>query len=231
MIELLLAASPMVWVVILGTLAGLIVTIERLWSVQRGDIDADRVLLDVLEQLRDGRSHEAVAVCEREPVPVTMVLRAGLKRYELLGQAQGRPPAAPAAPAPSLAPMPLGDAAAADVMAAMQSAEEAERARLESGTRILGTLALALPLLGTGGTLLELVQLLPVAAARGNALTLANVMGLLAPVPLAAGLSFIGAAIAYLGQRLVLARILGIEREMQRAQRDLIGQLRRLRAG
>jgi biopolymer transport protein ExbB/TolQ len=220
-VELLVTASPLVWVVLVGTLAALVLTVERLWSVQRGDIDADRVLLDVLEQLRDGRSHEAVAVCEREPVPVTMVLRAGLKRYELLTQSQPQP-ASPATGG-------LGDAATADVMAAMQSAEEAERARLESGTRILGALAMALPLLGMGGTLLELVQLLPVAAARGQALTLAQLVGTLAPAPLAAGLSFIGSAVAYLGQRLVLARIMGIEREMQRAQRDLVGQLRRLR--
>src|SRR5262249_28743904 len=150
-------------------------------------------------QLRDGRSHEAVAVCERDPVPVTMVLRAGLKRYELL---QSQPPG-------SGLPQGLGDAAAQDVTAAMQSAEEAERARLESGTRILGALALALPLLGVGGTLLELVQLLPQAAAKGNALTLAVLVGMVATAPLAAGLSFIGAAVAYLGQRLVLARIMG----------------------
>src|SRR5205823_14711913 len=117
-------------VLLLGLL-GMLLAAERLWNAQRAELDTDRVLLDVFEQLREGRVADAISICEREPAPVTMVLRAGLKQADEGFEA---------------------------AQLAMGAAEEREMWRLETGTRTLRALVISLPLLGAGGTVLELAR-------------------------------------------------------------------------
>lgn len=69
------------WVLILVSLFGFIIFVERALYLHKGQIRTDAFLAGIKNNLRKGRLIEALTVCESTPGPVASVVKAALLRY------------------------------------------------------------------------------------------------------------------------------------------------------
>jgi biopolymer transport protein ExbB len=78
--SLLARGGPIMWVLLLlGTLA-LVIFVERMLFLHRGQIRSTEFLDGVKNILAQGRMAEAITVCEEAPGPVAAVVKAAPRR-------------------------------------------------------------------------------------------------------------------------------------------------------
>ncbi|TPV93299.1 MAG: MotA/TolQ/ExbB proton channel family protein [Myxococcales bacterium FL481] len=143
MYEWLQSAGPFVWPIVLASVVGVGVFLERLSVLVRLGRKDDEVLAHVLQLCRDGKSDEARHTSQAQRSPVGVVLATTLAALDL-------PPA-------ERDPM-------------IRAAGNRELRSLERGLRVIAVIARLAPLMGLLGTVVGLVDAFrAVAASEGPA--------------------------------------------------------------
>jgi biopolymer transport protein ExbB len=113
------------------SIVGLVLSIERLWTLSRAHTNTKRLMMDLVRALREEGSEAALAVCQRTRGPIAAVLHSGLLRAH-------RGPEA--------------------VEKAIATSGAIEMAFLERGLTALATLSNVAPLLGFLGTVSGMIS-------------------------------------------------------------------------
>lgn len=85
MLELLIKGGPMMIPILLGSVAGVAIILERFWILRAGGTSAMRALAQrVFKLVKDGQIAEAIQACAQHPrSPLAGLLRVGLERRNL----------------------------------------------------------------------------------------------------------------------------------------------------
>ena len=78
MFELLLKGGPVMVGILMCSLIGLTVFIERIWTLHRAQIDREQFVKGIRNILKRNKVAEAVSICEESYGPVASILKAGL---------------------------------------------------------------------------------------------------------------------------------------------------------
>lgn len=130
-IDILHKAGPVIIPIILCSMFGLAVAIEKRWQLYRAKIDIEKFLEDILSTVRKLKIKEAVDICESVKSPISRILKAGILKYD-------RPKE--------------------EIRQAMEEASLYEVPKLEKNLTALATVAHISPLLGLLGTVTGLVR-------------------------------------------------------------------------
>ncbi|HOE67692.1 MAG TPA: MotA/TolQ/ExbB proton channel family protein [Candidatus Hydrogenedentes bacterium] len=130
-IEIIWQGGPLMWPILLCSIIALAITIERLYSLRKADVEMREFMDAMRTLLRQNRAQEAADVCETTEGPLPRVAKAGL-----LKQDRGK----------------------ADIRAAIEDAGHLEVPRLERYLAGLATCANVAPLLGLLGTVTGMIK-------------------------------------------------------------------------
>ncbi len=123
--------GPLMYLILLGSIIGLAVFLERIFHLQRARVDTNKLMDQLRALIGQGKIDEAIEVCRRTPGPVAHILSAGLARN-------------------------TGDRAA--IREAIEDAGIHEVPRLEKNLVVLATVAHISPLLGLLGTVVGMIR-------------------------------------------------------------------------
>jgi len=123
--------GPLMYLILLGSIIGLAVFLERLFHLYRARIDTDKLMAELRSLIRDGKFPEAIELCRRTPGPVAHILSAGLARHT-----RNR----------------------TEIGEAIKDAGIHEVPRLEKNLVVLATIAHVSPLLGLLGTVVGMIR-------------------------------------------------------------------------
>lgn len=105
--------------------------IERLWQLQRSEIDTNKFIVRLRQAIRDGNIVDAMQICETTGGTIANIVKAGLCKHNRAKQ---------------------------DIENAMQITGMVEIAKLEKNAKILSIIAHIAPLIGLLGTVLGFIQ-------------------------------------------------------------------------
>lgn len=131
MFELLLKGGPVMVGIMMCSLIGFTVFIERIWSLHRAQIDREQFVKGIRNILKRNKVAEAVSICEESSGPVASVLKAGLLN---IGKTK------------------------AEIQEAMENAALYEFPKLRKNLAILFTVTQISPLLGLLGTVTGMIN-------------------------------------------------------------------------
>ena len=123
--------GPVMWPLLALSVLGLTVMIWRWWALQQATSGVATLMKALRTALMDGDVPAAIAICDRQPGPVSAIVKAGLVRA-------GRPKE--------------------EIELALQDASAHELAMLERGFPVLATVAMIAPLLGFLGTVTGMIN-------------------------------------------------------------------------
>jgi biopolymer transport protein ExbB len=80
--EIIFKGGILMWPIMLCSIVGLAITIERILFLRRASIDT-REFMDTMRQvLRQNRIQDAVALCDETSAPVARILKAGILKHK-----------------------------------------------------------------------------------------------------------------------------------------------------
>lgn len=123
--------GPVMWPLLALSILGVTVAIWRWWALRQVTRNVAGFMKELRARLVEGDVAGAIQVCERNPSPVSSIVKAGLLRY-------GRPKD--------------------EIERALEDASAHELAVLERGLPVLATIAMIAPLLGFLGTVTGMIN-------------------------------------------------------------------------
>lgn len=125
MLELLQEGGVIMVIILLLSLVGTVIIIERLLFFRKIRVDESKMINRLKAALEKGHFDEAVSICENNPAPITNLMRVGIEHRHFSEQ---------------------------EIKESIMSAANMEIPRLERYLPALGTVAHIAPLLGLLGT-------------------------------------------------------------------------------
>ncbi|MDD5291814.1 MAG: MotA/TolQ/ExbB proton channel family protein [Candidatus Omnitrophica bacterium] len=130
-IEIVNKGGPVMIFIILCSIFGLAIAIEKRWQLHKAKIDTDKFLADILSTIRKLKIKEALEICDSVKSPISRILKAGIIKYNDSRE---------------------------EIKEAMGDAALYEIPKLEKNLTALATIAHISPLLGLLGTVTGLVR-------------------------------------------------------------------------
>ncbi len=192
MIEFLERAGIIALPLVIASIIGVAVILERLWSTRRSSIFPKNLDLQVSELVRAGKIEEAISVCRRDDSPLARILVSGLRRISNYGGAIPRE----------------------ELLEVVELTGKRELTTLQKHIGMLGTIAAIAPLLGLLGTVLGIIKTFSVIETHGigNPQLLAGGISE-ALVATASGICIAIPAVIFYRLFLARSRTLGLELE------------------
>ena len=192
MLEIFERAGFIAWPLLIASVSGVAVILERLWSTQRDRVLPRNLDLQVSELVRAGKLEEAIAVCRRDDSPLARILVAGLRKIRSQRDGVSRE----------------------ELIEVLELTGKRELSALQRYVGILGTIAAIAPLLGLLGTVLGMIRTFAVIEVNGigNPQLLAGGISE-ALTATAAGICIAVPAVVFYRLFLSRARALGLELE------------------
>jgi biopolymer transport protein ExbB len=150
MIELLQKGGFIMAIIVLLSLVGTVIIIERLLFFRKIRVDEEKMISRLKSALEKGHFDEAVSICESNPAPITNLMRVGIEHRNY---------------------------SESEIKESIMNAANLEIPRLERYLPALGTVAHIAPLLGLLGTVtgnIDAFGVLGQFAAGGDPAALAN---------------------------------------------------------
>ena len=129
--QLFLAGGPLMWPILFCSISAVAIIVNKLWHLHQIRIDINGFVQSLREQMKRHQVKEALALCEKHPVPVATIIKAAILKYD-----RPRP----------------------QIVEAMEDASLYEFPRLEKNLNALATIAHVSPLLGLLGTVTGMVR-------------------------------------------------------------------------
>jgi biopolymer transport protein ExbB len=195
LLELFFLGGPIMWVLLVLSVIGLVLFVERALYLHRGQIRSTQFLEGVKNIVRKRRLVEALTISEETPGPVAALVKAGLLHHEETEE---------------------------DIRFAMTEAALVEIPALERRVSSLAAIAQAAPMLGLLGTVLGMIHAFARFEADGAYATAGALSGGFwqALIATASGLA-IGIA-ARLGHHFLAARVRALVRDMEWVGNELL---------
>lgn len=133
--------------IILCSIFGVAIAIEKRWQLHKAKIDTDKFLEDILSTIRKLKIKEAMAICDSVKSPISRILKAGIMKYNSPKE---------------------------EIKQAMEDASLYEIPKLEKNLIALATVAHISPLLGLLGTVTGLVKCFQVIQAKSSSFAAVN---------------------------------------------------------
>lgn len=131
MVQYFIDGGDFMWPILALLVIGLMISLERLWTLTRASVNTRKFLKNVKEALNEGGIPKALEVCENTRGPVASIFHAGLMR---------------------------ADQGVDAVEKSITSAGSIEMAFLEKGLIWLATVINLAPMLGFTGTVVGMIQ-------------------------------------------------------------------------
>lgn len=201
MLEFFQKGGPVMYLILLTSVIGLAVIIERFWHLHCAKIDTNKFMENISNTLKRNRIMEAVELCEQTPGPIAHILKAGILKHDRNKQ---------------------------EIKEAIEDAGLHEIPLLEKNLGILSTIANVAPLLGLLGTVTGMVRAFQVIQEKATALNpvspgdlaggiwealLTTVFGLVVAIP------------AFIVYNYLVSRVESIVLDMERSATELINIL------
>jgi biopolymer transport protein ExbB len=192
LLEIFERAGFIAWPLLIASVSGVAVILERLWSTQRERVLPRNLDLQVSELVRAAKLEEAIAVCRRDDSPLARILVAGLRKIRSQRDGVSRE----------------------ELIEVLELTGKRELSALQRYVGILGTIAAIAPLLGLLGTVLGMIRTFAVIEVNGigNPQLLAGGISE-ALTATAAGICIAVPAVVFYRLFLSRARALGLELE------------------
>lgn len=146
-IEILHKGGPVMIPIILCSIFGFAISIEKIWQLHKAKIDTDKFLHDILANTRKLKIKEAIEKCDSVKSPISNILKAGIVKY---------------------------DRSKEDIKQSMEDASLYEIPKLEKNLTALATVAHISPLLGLLGTVTGLVRCFQVIQLKSGSFSSVN---------------------------------------------------------
>lgn len=188
--ELFQQGGPLMWAILIASIVGVGVFLERLWSTQRSKV-LPRAFVDRIRALvAKGKTNEALLLCEENASSIALVIAAALRAFE-------------------------HSTTRGDIKEAVEEVGAREVAHMDRNVEVVGTVATISPLLGLLGTVIGMIRmfLAILNSGIGDANQMAGGIGE-ALVCTAAGLCV--AIPAYIFHRHLRAKVAGLGIELEK---------------
>ena len=129
--SVIVKGGPIMWPIIICSIWGLAIIIDKLIYLYRTSVDTSSFLKKIFPVVKDHQIREALDICEANPIPIASILKSGILKY---------------------------DYARKDIREAMEDASLYQIPRLEKNLAYLATIAHISPLLGLLGTVTGMVK-------------------------------------------------------------------------
>jgi biopolymer transport protein ExbB len=198
MIKILIQGGPLLWFIMMGGMAALVIFLERWFHIHRAKIKTDDFLNGIINILNRHNIAEALTICKETPGPVAHVVRAAVMH--------------------SSQPLVL-------IERAIDDAALNEISRLERHFAILATIAQTAPVMGLLGTVAGMIQSFMAMQQKAPLVPAADLAGGIwtALITTAAGL--IVAIFSYFTYNLLVIKTAAIVLDMERAANEITGFL------
>lgn len=198
MFSIIEKGAPIIYLIILGSIIALAITIEKIWHLQRAKIDTKKFMDAIKNAIKRNKIMQAIELCEQTPGPVAHIMKAGLLKH---------------------------DRSKVEVREAIEDTGLHEIARLEKNLNILATIAHISPLLGLLGTvtgMMKAFQVIQQKAAASYLISPGDLAGGIweALITTAAGLTV--AIIFYVVYNYLVNRVENIVLEMEQSATELV---------
>lgn len=131
MFEIIQKGGPVMYPIILCSILGFAIVIERLYCLYKARIDTKDFMNNIEITIKRNRIPEAIKICEKTPGPIAHIVKAGIMKH---------------------------DRARQEIREAIEDAGHQEIPRLEKNISLLATIAHIAPLLGLLGTVTGMVR-------------------------------------------------------------------------
>jgi biopolymer transport protein ExbB len=199
MLELLQKGGPLMWLILLCSIAALGVFAERILALHRASIHTGDFLRGLANLLRRKNFAEALQECAGTNGPVPRVLHAMLLKH---------------------------DAPRAELREIAQEAGQLEVPRLERNLALLGAIAYTTPLIGLLGTILGLLEAFNQISVHGGYATATEIAGGVYESLLTSAAALCVAIPAFVAHSFISARVNDVLHDIERAAIETIEILR-----
>lgn len=193
--------GPVMWVILMCSVIGITVVIEKFIQLQKAKIDTRKFMDEISSLLRRNRVMEAIDMCNQTPGPIAKVVKAGIIKH---------------------------DRTRSEIREAIEDTAVHEVPQLESNLSVLATIAHITPLLGLLGTVAGMVRAFQVIEQKATALQPVNPKDLAGGIWEALLTTVAGLCIAiptYVAYNYFVNRVKGFVFDMEKSASDLINML------
>ena len=196
--KILMQGGPVLWFIMAGGLAALVIFLERWFHIHRAKIKTDDFLNGIFNILARHNIAEALTICKETPGPVAYLARTAVMHFN-------QPPVL--------------------IERAIDEAALTEIARLERRFPLLATIAHSAPILGLVGTAIGMMQSFMAMQQKSPLVPASDLAGgiWMALITTAAGL--IVGLFSYLAYNLLVSKAAAIVLDMERAANEITGFL------
>jgi biopolymer transport protein ExbB len=199
--ETIQKGGPMMYLIILSSVIAFGVVIERLYTLNKASIDADRFMDEITKVLKRNKIIEAIEMCNSTPGPIAHIIKAGILKH---------------------------DRSRLEIKEAVEEAAQLEIPRLEKHLPILATIAHIAPLLGLLGTVTGMIRSFQVIQQKAVAMVPVNPGDLAGGIweSLLATVAGIAVAIpTHVMYNYLLSQVDSLTYDMERSSTDLLNLL------
>lgn len=129
--QIFLAGGPVMWPILLCSVWGVAIIIEKIWYLRKIKIGTQDFLSKILDKMKRHDTREALEICDNVKSPISNILKAGVLKYD-----RPRP----------------------QIIEAIEDASLYEIPHIERNLTALATIAHVSPLLGLLGTVTGMVR-------------------------------------------------------------------------
>jgi len=190
--------GPLMYLILLGSIIGLAVFLERLFHLHRARIDTDKLMEELRSLIRSGNLPEAMELCRRTPGPVAHILSVGLARHN-----RNR----------------------VEIREAIEDAGVYEVPRLEKNLVVLATVAHISPLLGLLGTVLGMIRAFMTIEEMEGLVDPSNLAGGIWEALLTTAFGLLVAIMAYVAYNYLVARVGKMVLDMETSATEVVNLL------
>lgn len=194
-LSLMQKGGPMMWPLLIMSFIGVLLAVERMLYLHRGQIRAGEFISGIKNLLRKRRLVEALTLCEETLGPIPKVVKAALLNYD---QPEGK------------------------IRDAVQSAAFVEVPNLERRTASIGIIAKIAPLMGLLGTIIALVQAFFEVQREGGYTEPVVLTQFVAQAMISTAVGIGIAILAYLVYHLILGRVRALVHDMEWVAHDIM---------
>jgi biopolymer transport protein ExbB len=199
--DLIQKGGPMMYLIILSSVLAFGVVIERIYSLNKARIDANKFMDEILNVLKRNKIIEAIEMCNKTPGPIAHIVKAGILKHD-----RSRP----------------------EIKESVEEAAQLEIPRLEKHLPILATIAHITPLLGLLGTVTGMVKAFQVIQQKAQLMVPVNPGDLAAGIWEALLATLAGLAVAiptYVAYNYLVSRVDNLIYDMEKSATDLVNLL------
>ncbi|MBN1403979.1 MAG: MotA/TolQ/ExbB proton channel family protein [Opitutales bacterium] len=188
-------AGPLIWPILLLGIFGLLIFVERVLYLHKGQIRTDVFLSGMRNLLEKGRLVEALTVCEETPGPVAAVVKAALLNHDQ-GEARMR--------------------------GFIQGSALVQIAAIERRIGTLAAIARVAPVMGLLGTVVAMIEALFGAKLGGAYPNMSTVSGSFAEALLTTAFGLAIAVLSHLAYHFLSGRVRALVNDMEYAGHEMM---------